>query len=307
MEGEPGPRDIPHTEENRKQIKNFSKCWKTPALANRPPFYLEADALLWGLDITRFWSLSSPFPLYAQSDHLPLKWVKHSEKGPVSAFQIERLSDVDWVHSYVPGPSNHQDSYSRYPMLGPRQLAPLGLEHSITDLLGRLPDRLKDATTVQVFTGRSTAQMARQVQQWKRTTKPIMQRAISPTRKPRPVDFVIAQPAAGDSPRVVAQLLQSSTPFAILLPTDLAPQVKDPNLWQGTEFDIQADQKQYSALGKIVYLDTDLMWLIGNIPELEGSAEVFNDELSSPAPLMELHASSCESEPPTDTPGALSG
>ena len=93
VEGDPNPKDIPHTDENRRQIKNFSKCWKTPALANRPPSYLEAGALLWGLDITRFWSLSSPFPLYAQSDHLPLKWIKHSEK-----VQLVRIkSHVWWV------------------------------------------------------------------------------------------------------------------------------------------------------------------------------------------------------------------
>ncbi len=70
------------------------------------PFYLEADTLLWGLAKCRFWALSSPFPLYAFSDHLPLKWVRKCEKGPVSEFTIEQLSDLSWIHSYLPGPEN---------------------------------------------------------------------------------------------------------------------------------------------------------------------------------------------------------
>ena len=288
VEGEPEPRDIAHTDENRKQIKNFSKTWKTPALANRPPFYLEADALLWGLDVTRFWSLSSPFPIYAQSDHLPLKWVKHSEKGPVSAYQIERLWDVDWVHSYVPGPSNHQDSYSRYPMLGPRQLAPLGLEHSVKDLLQRLPERLQQSARVQVFMKRSTAQMAKLVQDWKQTTKPIIQRSISALHPPTQVDLIIAQPAAGDSPRVVARLMHVGTPFAVLMPTDLAPQITDPNLWNGTDIPIITEREAYKELGKIVYLETDLLWVVGNIPELSAVAEIYDHELTTPAPLCQF-------------------
>jgi hypothetical protein len=64
-------------------IAFFSKAW-TEAQRLRPPFYLEADSLLWCTNEAKFYALSSPFPLYTYSDHMPLSWMKKSEKGPVS-------------------------------------------------------------------------------------------------------------------------------------------------------------------------------------------------------------------------------
>jgi hypothetical protein len=74
---------IPHNPDTRLNIAWFSKTW-SDADRKRAPFYLEADTLLWGLAKCRFWALSSPFPLYASSDHLPLRWIRKCEKGPVS-------------------------------------------------------------------------------------------------------------------------------------------------------------------------------------------------------------------------------
>jgi hypothetical protein len=44
------------------------------------------------MDKSKFYALSSPFPLYTYSDHLPLQWMSTSQKGPVSQFLIEQLS-----------------------------------------------------------------------------------------------------------------------------------------------------------------------------------------------------------------------
>jgi hypothetical protein len=85
-----------------------------------PPFYpcLEADALLWGIEKCRFYALSSRFPFYTCSDHMPLQWMNKSQKGPVSQFIIENLSELETFHQCVQGPSNViPDSASRYPML----------------------------------------------------------------------------------------------------------------------------------------------------------------------------------------------
>jgi len=91
-----------HSPDNMAVISFYSKCWPD-ALRGRPPFYLEADALLWGMAKARFYALSSPFPLYTYSDHAPLQWINKSDKGAVSSFIIESLSDLDTVHTYVPG------------------------------------------------------------------------------------------------------------------------------------------------------------------------------------------------------------
>jgi hypothetical protein len=127
LKGSTTPHDIPHTDTHRRSIVWFSKCW-SDADRKRAPFYLEADALLWGLDKSRFWALSSPFPLYAHSDHLPLKWIHKCERGFVSSKTIEDLSDLHWVQAWIKGTDNSLfDSLSRYPMLSPRVLAPTGL------------------------------------------------------------------------------------------------------------------------------------------------------------------------------------
>jgi hypothetical protein len=133
---------IPHNLDTRLNIAWFSKTW-SEADRKRAPFYLEADTLLWGLAKCRFWALSSPFPLYASSDQLPLKWIRKCEKGPISEFTIEQLLDIQWVHSYITGPENSLfDALSRYPLLGPRVLAPVGLSDAVSQLLDSLPDSL---------------------------------------------------------------------------------------------------------------------------------------------------------------------
>ncbi len=81
-------------------IQFLSKCW-TDNEKHRQPFYLEADVLLWAMDKTKFYSLSSPFTLYTYSDNLPLQWMSKSTKGPVSQFIIDNLSEIENIHQYI--------------------------------------------------------------------------------------------------------------------------------------------------------------------------------------------------------------
>jgi hypothetical protein len=94
--------------------KSFSETKRV-----KPPFYLEGNALLWGTFKSKYYALSSPFPLYTYSDHMPLNWMNKTEKGPISSFIIERLSEIQTVHQYIPGKVNSiADSCSRFPMFG---------------------------------------------------------------------------------------------------------------------------------------------------------------------------------------------
>ena len=80
--------------------------------------------MLWSTYKCKYYALSSPFPLYTYSDHMPLNWMAKTEKGPISSFIIERLSELHTIHQYIPGKLNSiiPDSCSRFPMLGPKQL-----------------------------------------------------------------------------------------------------------------------------------------------------------------------------------------
>jgi transposase InsO family protein len=276
---------IPHNTDTRHNIAWFSKVW-SDADRKRAPFYLEADTLLWGLAKCRFWALSSPFPLYASSDHLPLKWVRKCEKGPVSEFTIEQLSDLEWVHSYIPGPDNVLfDALSRYPLLGPRVLAPVGLSDAVTRLLEHLPDSLQTARKVCVFAPPHTQKVAQQVQAWRQPTNPINVHSITHTVPPSPdTELIITMPRAEDAPRIAARLLTTKIPFAILVPSDLAPRIAQPN-----QFESQPDLAEpYTTAGKIMFLDSDHLWIMGNIPSLQSFSKIYSQVLTRPSPLLEL-------------------
>jgi hypothetical protein len=50
-----------HCADNMSVVAFFSKAWNETQ-RNRPPFYLEADGLLWSMGKAKFYALSSPFP-----------------------------------------------------------------------------------------------------------------------------------------------------------------------------------------------------------------------------------------------------
>jgi hypothetical protein len=155
-----------HCGDNMAIISYYSKLWPD-TMRGRPPFCLEADALLWGCEKARFYALSSPYPLYTFSDHAPLQWIQKSARGAVSSFIIESLSDLDTVHQCVPGNSSFMavpDAASRCPMLGPKRLAPRGLKHSVRELLDRLPSHFKTIDKVQLCAGEGSPDISRQVQ-----------------------------------------------------------------------------------------------------------------------------------------------
>jgi hypothetical protein len=99
-----------HAAENHAKIFFLSKAFdETQQL--RPPFYLEGDFLLWCTLKTKYYALSSLFPLYTYSDHMPLKWMKKTEKGRISSFIVETLSEFDTVHQYIQGKNNTCERY----------------------------------------------------------------------------------------------------------------------------------------------------------------------------------------------------
>ncbi len=148
-----------HAPENHAVIFFLSKAFdETQRL--KPPFYLEGDSLLWCTWKSKYCALCSKYPLYTYSDHMPLNWMHKTEKGPISSFVIERLSEIETVHQYIQGKLNTiPDGCSRFPMLGPRDLAPRGYRHCVEELLRRLPVSLKEAKRVHFHGGKTNAEL----------------------------------------------------------------------------------------------------------------------------------------------------
>jgi transposase InsO family protein len=275
-----------HSADKIAVISFYSKCWPE-ALRGRPPFYLEADALLWGMEKARFYALSSPFTLYTYSDHAPLRWIMKSDKGAVSAFIIEALSDLDVTHQYVPG--RHMtvpDSCSRHPMLGPRRLSPVGLSHSIEELFHRLPSRLQRPERIQVYAGENSADLKRAIQKWR--VSPGSATVLLPLtfKAPPQVDLAILIPKPESTPQVLAQYLVSTVPFAVLMPVDLVSQAYNPTLFKTDEPNAKDVRAAFKKSGTLTYLHSQMMWIIGNVPELN-YPEMFAAALRTPAPLLE--------------------
>jgi hypothetical protein len=155
-----------HDPENHAVVFFLSKAWDDTQRL-RPPFYLEGDLLLWCTEKSRYYALSSPFPLYTYSDHMPLKWMEKPEKGPISSFILERLSDVETIHQYIQGRVNTlPDACSRYPMLGPKRLATRGQANSVMEMLRRLPERLKEAKLVHFHAGKQSVELKETLKDW---------------------------------------------------------------------------------------------------------------------------------------------
>jgi hypothetical protein len=115
-----------------------------------------------------------------------------------------------------------------------------------------------------------------QIQAWRTPTNPIDVHSI--TRRTSPAadtDLIITIPRPEDAPRIAARLLSTANPFALLLPADLAPRIA-----AGDQFDGQPDLRAaYQKGGKMMFIDSDFFWFIGNIPSLSIFSKLFSQVL----------------------------
>jgi hypothetical protein len=271
-----------HAPENHAVILFISKAFnETQRL--KPPFYLEGDSLLWGTDKSRYYALSSKYPLYTYSDHMPLNWMHETEKGPISSFIIESLSELETVHQYIQGKLNTlpDNSCSRFPMLGPRDLAPRGYTHSVEELLRRLPASLKEATLVHFHGGKNNAELRATLKLWFKHVSSLQ--PVTPPREGSPpkADVAILTPRCETTPLSVALYLLSDVPFALLMPVNLLAQARQSNLYPGCPHEMVA--KRLAKAGKITILDAQMVWVVGNVSGC-CPIEVFSAHLRTPAP-----------------------
>jgi hypothetical protein len=127
---------------------------------------------------SKYYALSSPFPLYTYSDHMPLNWMGKTEKGPISSLIIERLSEL---HTVLPGKLNSiPDRCSRFPMLGPKRMETRGYANSVEEVLKRLPASLRAARLVHFHGGKQSAELRSALKLWVNEVS-----AVTPLNPPR--------------------------------------------------------------------------------------------------------------------------
>jgi hypothetical protein len=78
-------------------------------------------------------------------------------------------------------------------------------------------------------------------------------------------------------------------PFAVLMPIDLASQTCKSTLYKGgpspgTPAELET---KFQDAGKLSFLETQMMWVVGNIPAFN-YVEMFASQLLAPAPLLEM-------------------
>jgi hypothetical protein len=193
---------------------------------------------------------------------MPLNWMDKSEKGPISSFIIENLSDIDTIHQYIQGKVNTiPDSCSRYPMLGPKQLATRGFTNSVDEMLRRLPVSYRQADLVHFHGGRNNAELRQALRGWFLKASALL--PVSPPKlsPPLPADIAILIPRCEVGPLALAQYLLASTPFALLLPVDLLTIAYSPKLHRSIPCALV--EERFHKAGKITILETQMTWVLG--------------------------------------------
>jgi hypothetical protein len=216
-----------HAPENHAVIIFLSKSF-TETERLKPPFYLEGDSLLWGTFKCKYYALSLPFPLYTYSDHMPLNWMVKTEKGSISSFIIERLSELHTAHQYIPGKLNSiPNSCSRFPILGPKRMETRGYANSVEEVLKILPVSLRAARLVHFHGGKQGAELRSALKLWFNEVS-----ALTPsTRHAMASHRYRISPSSPPAVRSLAVYLLSDVPFALLLPVDLLDEVRRPNIF----------------------------------------------------------------------------
>jgi len=206
-----------------------------------------------------------------------------TEKGPISSFIIERLSEIETVHQYIPGKLNAiPDSCSRFPMLGPKTLATRGFANSVEEVLRRLPVSLKAAKLVHFHGGRHNEELRATLKTWVEKAGSLT--PVNPVRSgtPPPADIAVMTPRCDVAPVILAVYLLSDVPFALLLPVDLLDQTRRPGIFADAR--IEEIARRLEIAGRIVPLKAQMIWVIGNLPGCRPT-EIFSNHLRTPAPV----------------------
>jgi transposase InsO family protein len=112
---------------------------------------------------------------------------------------------------------------------------------------------------------------------------------LNPARSgaPLPADLAVMTPRCEVAPVILAVYLLSDVPFVLLLPVDLLDQTRRPGIFSDARVDEIA--RRLEIAGKIVLLEAQMVWVIGNLPGCR-PVEIFTNHLRTPAPITGFRA-----------------
>ena len=211
--------ELGDTLSNRNVISYFSKAWPDN-MRGKPPYYLEADALITCVERASYYSRATEYPLVVYCDQAPLQWIKTASKGAVTAWRIERLNGLDYEVHYKPGKINViADALSRYPMIGPRTLSRTGIAATLDRLLTSLPP-LTERTTLWFWAAGDTDALLPAVRKWCSKTKSKVITASPPRGPPNKTwSFAIVMPRPERAVDYIRDILHDGRPAAVCPPT----------------------------------------------------------------------------------------
>ena len=266
------PTDPPAPDYDKKVVRYISAAHNN-AMLKRPVYYKEARAVVWALSKFRYHLDHSPLETFVHSDHAPLRWIKTTRKGPVSAWLIEEIGGLQFRVFYVPGKDNGiADALSRVPVISPSYPNSEGRMRMWRDVLGHMPPTAASSTRFWVWANIHQDKVLPMVRQWRTTRTPIL--THSPKTPPSPYHYAIVEPTVETGPVVCAKLFHKGKPFACLVAADLVSWIP-----KGVTSEVDKSiARDLAASAKIVYLEANLVWIIHNIPSVPD--EVFSSQIS---------------------------
>ena len=257
--------------ESKDAIMYGSRSWES-SMVHQPTFYKEGYSLFWALDQCRYYIDASPFDTTVRTDHMPLKWIKHSTRGLLTPWMLEKCAGMTYTIEHLPGTSNLvADALSREPFVT-RPMVTAGIDTLLGVLLDKIDYDLdvKNANTIWVWAEKDTLVASKIVQAW-RNKSPLLDdgKILSQTITTCPKEdsygkdwsLAIVATSGDRAASVCASLFKAGKPFACLVPSDLVS-------WVSLDNKLKSDtvlQRQMENAVKFTSLNTGLTWVVHGI------------------------------------------
>jgi hypothetical protein len=276
--------------DERKRTLAFYSAAFDDAMKKKPIFYREAKAMIWAMTKAKEFIDKCAHELVVVTDHQPLKWIQQSERGQVTAWVLESVSETPFRVVYLVGSKNTTaDALSRVPLINPNECNHHGTHEVWRELLTELPEEWRAAHKICATEGKHTGEVHKQIQNWRRGKNPLESTPMDQVDKMGQYDIILARPPVDVAPTHLYHLLKKfpKARVACLIPSDLVSYV--PTAGKNLPKDQEIEDLIDKEASRITFLALNQTWLIFNLPSKindkiiiqprTNKAEVFTEEV----------------------------